>query len=264
MYIKGDIFMSGHSKWSQIKRSKAKLDGERGAIFTRLAREIYVAAKIGGGDPAGNFRLRTAIDKAKAALMPVDNIKRSIQRATGEGSADNIEEIQYEGYGPGGVAVIVSTMTNNRNRTAGDIRSYFIKCDGNLGETGCVGWMFSQKGLITVTSYKNNQVDFDELFLAAADLGADDVKELEEDVFQVLTVPDMLVLETVQKGLEIMGYSCSDAEISQVPINNVEIADETIAKKVLKLIDLLENHDDVQNVYSNFELKEELLSLVSN
>jgi YebC/PmpR family DNA-binding regulatory protein len=257
------FFMSGHSKWSQIKRSKAKLDGERGAVFTKLAREIYVAAKIGGGDPNGNFRLRTAIDKAKAALMPVDNIKRSIQRAAGEGSADNIEEIQYEGYGPGGVAVIVSAMTNNRNRTAGDIRSYFIKCDGNLGETGCVGWMFSPWGLINVTAFKGNEVDFEELFLAAADLGADDVKDMEDGEFQILTAPDMAVLEKVQKGLEDMGYSCSDAEVSQVPVNSVEITDETIAKKVIKLIDLLENHDDVQKVYSNFELKEELLSVIS-
>lgn len=261
--------MSGHSKWSQIKRSKAKLDGERGAVFTQLAREIFVAAKIGGGDPNGNFRLRTAIEKAKAALMPVDNIKRSIQRACGEGSTENIEEIQYEGYGPGGVAIIVNTMTNNRNRTAGDIRSYFFKCDGNLGETGCVGWMFTQKGLIDIISFKNdvsseNEVDFDNLFLAAADLGADDVNEIENGLFQVVTAPDMTVLEAVQKGLEQIGYSTGNVEITQVPINNVEITDEAIAKKVIKLIDLLENHDDVQNVYSNFELKEELLSIVSN
>jgi YebC/PmpR family DNA-binding regulatory protein len=254
--------MSGHSKWSQIKRSKGKLDAQRGAIFTKIAREIYVAAKLGGPDPAGNFRLKTCIEKAKAALMPLDNIKRAIQRATGEGTTENFEEIQYEGYGPGGVAVIVNSMTDNRNRTAGDIRSYFIKCDGNLGETGCVGWMFSKKGLIIVNSLKKNQaIDFDELFLAAADLGADDVAEIEENSYQVFTSPENL--EAVQKGLENLGYNTSDVEISQVPVNNVEITDELTAKKVLKLIDLLENHDDVQHVYSNFELKEELLSLIS-
>lgn len=255
--------MAGHSKWAQIKRSKAKIDAQRGAIFTKLAREIYVAAKIGGTDPSGNFRLKTAIDKAKQGLMPVENIKRAIQRAAGAGGADNYEEIQYEGYGPGGVAVIVTTMTDNRNRTAGDIRSYFIKCEGNLGETGCVGWMFSENGLINVNSFKNGSIDFDELFLVAADLGAIDVKELDEGVFQVITEPNHQVLEKIQKELENLGYSTFDVEISFLPNNTVEISEEDVAKKVIKLIDLLENHDDIQNVYSNFELKEELLALFS-
>lgn len=255
--------MAGHSKWAQIKRSKAKIDAQRGAVFTKLAREIFVAAKIGGGDPSGNFRLKTAIEKAKQGLMPVENIKRAIQRATGSGGADNYEEIQYEGYGPGGVAVIVQAMTDNRNRTGGDIRSYFIKCDGNLGETGCVGWMFSEKGLINVNAYKNGAVNFDDLFLVAADLGAEDVKDLEEGIFQVITEPDHQVLEKIQKELENLGYSTFDVEVSFLPNNTVEVSEEDVAKKVIKLIDLLENHDDIQNVYSNFELNEELLSLLS-
>ncbi len=253
--------MSGHSKWSQIKRSKGKLDAQRGAVFTQLAREIFVAAKIGGGDPAGNFRLRTAIEKAKQGLMPVDNIKRAIQRAVGDGNTENYEEIQYEGYGPGGVAIIVSAMTDNRNRTAGDIRSYFTKCDGNLGETGCVGWMFSHKGQLTVTSFKKKEVNFDDLVMDAADLEADDVEDIENGSYQVTTQPELL--EQVQKGLENKGYSTSDIEVLQIPENNVEITDEATAKKVIKLIDLLESNDDVQKVFSNFEMKEELLSLVS-
>lgn len=255
--------MSGHSKWSQIKRSKGKLDAQRGALFSKLAKEIYVAAKIGGTDPSGNFRLKTAIEKAKESLMPADNIKRAIQRAAGAGENDNYEEIQYEGYGPGGVAVIVKAMTDNRNRTGGDIRSYFIKCDGNLGETGCVGWMFSEKGLINVNSFKNNTIDFDNLYLEAADLGAEDVKDLEDGSFQVITEPQLSVLENMQKGLEKLGYATSDVEVSLIPTNIVEVNEELVAKKVLKLIDLIENHDDVQDVYSNFELKDDLVALFS-
>lgn len=250
--------MAGHSKWAQIKRSKAKVDAQRGAAFTKLAREIFVAAKIGGADPSGNFRLKTAIEKAKEALMPVDNIKRAIQRASSDSSTENFEEIQYEGYGPGGVAIIAASMTDNRNRTAGDIRSYFIKCEGNLGETGCVGWMFTQKGLMTINSYKDASINFDDLFMSAADLGAEDVVDLEDGTFQVSTEPDNAILENVQKGLESLGYSTSDVEITMIPNNYVKITDELIAKKTIKLIDLLENNDDVQNVYYNFELSEEL------
>lgn len=253
--------MSGHSKWSQIKRSKAKVDAQRGAVFTKIAREIYVAAKLGGADPAGNFRLRTCIEKAKIAQMPMENIKRSIQRAAGDATSENFEEIQYEGYGPGGVAVIVNSMTDNRNRTAGDIRSYFTKCDGNLGETGCVGWMFSQKGLITIKSYKGKEVEFDDLFLSAADLGADDVIDLGEGNYQVTTKPESL--ETIHKGLDESGYSTTDVEISQIPVNSVEITDENVAKKIMKLMDLLENHDDVQNVYANFEIADEVFLAIS-
>lgn len=250
--------MAGHSKWAQIKRSKAKVDAQRGAAFTKLAREIFVAAKIGGADVSGNFRLKTAIEKAKEALMPVDNIKRAIQRATTEGSSENFEEIQYEGYGPGGVAIIASSMTDNRNRTAGEIRSYFIKCEGNLGETGCVGWMFTPKGVMNVSSYKGNSINFDDLFMSAADFGADDVIDLEDGTFQVTTLDDNNILEKVQKGLEELGYSVNDVEITMIPNNYVKIEDEYIAKKTIKLIDLLENNDDVQNVYYNFELSEEL------
>lgn len=250
--------MAGHSKWAQIKRSKAKVDAQRGAAFTKLAREIFVAAKLGGGDPSGNFRLKTAIEKAKEGLMPIDNIKRAIQRATTEGSTENFEEIQYEGYGPGGVAIIAASMTDNRNRTGGEIRSYFIKCEGNLGETGCVGWMFSSKGLMTITSYKGGDINFDDLFLIAADLGAEDVSDLEDGTFQVVTEPDNNLLENVQKGLEKLGYSVNDVNITMIPNNYVKIEDEYIAKKTIKLIDLLENNDDVQEVYYNFELSDEL------
>jgi len=253
--------MSGHSKWSQIKRSKAKVDAQKGALFTKLAKEISVAVKMGGADSSSNFRLRTIIDKAKAASMPVENIKRAMQKALGEGSTENYEEIQYEGYGPGGTAIIVSSMTDNRNRTAGDIRSYFTKCDGNLGETGCVNWMFTTNGLITVTSLNNKDIDFDELFLSAADSGAEDVRELEEGAYQVVTKPENL--EKVEKILKEMGYSTKDVEVSQEAVNTVQIEDFDMAKKVIKLIDLLEGHDDVQNVYSNFELSDEVLNLVS-
>lgn len=255
--------MSGHSKWSQIKRSKGKLDAQRGAIFTKLSREIYVAAKIGGADPSGNFRLKTAIDKAKEGLMPADNIKKAIARASNSATSENYEELQYEGYGPSGVAVIVEAMTDNRNRTGGDIRSYFTKCDGNLGESGCVGWMFNKKGSITVTGHKKNNVDYDELFMIVADLGADDVIDNEDGSYQIITDPDHSILEKIQKSLNNLDYLTSDVEITQIPSNSVEVDDEFSAKKVLKLIDLLESHDDVQNVYANFEIKEEILEAIS-
>lgn len=255
--------MSGHSKWSQIKRSKGKLDAQRGAIFTKLSREIYVAAKIGGVDPSGNFRLKTAIDKAKEGLMPADNIKKAIARASNSTTSETYEELQYEGYGPSGVAVIVEAMTDNRNRTGGDIRSYFTKCDGNLGESGCVGWMFNKKGSITVTGHKKNHVDYDELFMIVADLGADDVIDNEDGSYQIITDPDHSILEKIQKSLNNLDYLTSDVEITQIPSNSVEVDDEFSAKKVLKLIDLLESHDDVQNVYANFEIKEEILEAIS-
>lgn len=252
--------MSGHSKWAQIKRSKAKIDAQRGAVFTKIAREIYVAVKLGGPDPSGNFRLKTCIEKAKAALMPIDNIKRAIQRGSGDGASENYEDIRYEGYGPGGTAIIINTLTDNRNRTAGDIRSYFIKCDGNLGETGCVGWMFSEKGIITVEGYKKGGLNFDDLFLFSADSGAEDVIDIGDDCFQVISLPSEL--EKISQNLEKEGYIIRDSNITMVPENNVLIEDESIAKKVIKLIDLIENHDDVQDVYSNFELSENLMYLV--
>lgn len=255
--------MSGHSKWSQIKRSKGKLDAQRGAIFTKLSREIYVAAKIGGIDPSGNFRLKTAIDKAKEGLMPADNIKKAIARASNSATSENYEELQYEGYGPSGVAVIVEAMTDNRNRTGGDIRSYFTKCDGNLGESGCVGWMFNKKGSIMVNGHKKNEVDYDDLFMIVADLGADDVIDNEDGSYQIITEPDHSILEKIQKSLNNLDYLTSDVEITQIPSNSVEVIDEFSAKKVLKLIDLLESHDDVQNVYANFEIKEEILEAIS-
>ncbi|MFN8670796.1 MAG: YebC/PmpR family DNA-binding transcriptional regulator [Candidatus Sericytochromatia bacterium] len=254
--------MAGHSKWAQIKRSKAKIDSQRSASFTKLSREIYVAAKLGGGDPDGNFRLKTAIEKAKEGLMPADNIKRAIQRAVSGASTENYEEIQYEGYGPGGVAVIIEAMTDNRNRTGGDIRSYFIKCEGNLGETGCVGWMFSKKGSITITGHKNKEIVFDDLFMEVADLGAEDVIDLDNNEYQVYTEPDSSTIEKIKVEINKLGYTTSDVEILQIPSNTVEVTEELVAKRVLKLIDLLESHDDVQNVYANFELKDDLVNLL--
>lgn len=243
--------MAGHSKWAQIKRQKAKNDSARGKVFTKMAREITVAVREGNsGDVDANFRLRTAVIRAKAAGVPNDNIDRAIQKGLGGGGENNnFESIQYEGYGPGGVAVMIDALTDNRNRTAGDIRSYFNKCDGNLGETGCVNWMFNKKGVIRIASGP----DSDELFMEALEAGAEDIKE--EDGFEIQTPPEDF--EAVSKALE--HYQPEDTEISYLPLNTVTITELDQAKKLLKLLDLLEEHDDVQNVYSNFELDEALL-----
>ncbi|GIW23551.1 MAG: YebC/PmpR family DNA-binding transcriptional regulator [Candidatus Sericytochromatia bacterium] len=250
--------MAGHSKWAQIKRTKAKVDAQRGAIFTKIAKEIFVAVKLGGPDPSGNFRLKACIDKAKSAMMPADNIKRAIQRAIGNNEVENVEEIQYEGYGPGGVAFLINSLTDNRNRTAGEIRSYFTKCDGNLGETGCVSWLFSHKGQIIVSS---DNLNFDVFFLFLADVGADDLIDNNDGTFQVICkVND---LEKISRELENNSYKVLESNFIYIPKNTVLINDENIARKILKLHDLLENNDDVQNVYSNFELSDELIKIFS-
>lgn len=244
--------MSGHSKWANIKNKKAKTDGQKAVVFQKYSREIIVASRLGGPDPAGNFRLRTAIEKAKAAGLPNDNIKRAIDKGAGAGAADNYEEIIYEGYGAGGVAVVVEAMTDNRNRTAGDVRSTFTKFNGNLGESNCVSWMFEKKGSVT---FDSEDVDFDKLFEAAINLDAEDVEE-DEDIYRVITSVENF--QNVVEGLEKEGFKSSNAEFTRIPNNNIEITDEKIATSVLRLIDRLEELDDVQNVYANFDIPDEL------
>ncbi|MDD3236590.1 MAG: YebC/PmpR family DNA-binding transcriptional regulator [Candidatus Gastranaerophilales bacterium] len=249
--------MSGHSKWSTIKHKKAKIDAQRGVAFQKFSRELIVAAKLGGGDPASNFRLRTAIDRAKQAGLPNDNIKRAIEKGAGSAGADNYEELTYEGYGAGGTAIIVEAMTDNRNRTAGDLRSYFTKFNGNLGENGCVGWMFKQVGLITF----EKEVDFDALFEAAIEADAQDVIE-EDDEYKVITaVPDF---QSCVETLEASGFKSQSAELTRLPENSIDVTDEKTAINILRLMDKLEEHDDVQNVYSNFEIDDELAEKIAD
>lgn len=244
--------MSGHSKWSTIKHKKAKVDSQRAVVFQKYSRELIVSARLGGPDPAGNFRLRTAIEKAKAAGLPNDNIKRAIEKGAGASGAENYEELTYEGYAAGGVAVVIEAMTDNRNRTAGDIRSYFTKYNGSLGATGCVGWMFDQRGVITF----DENVDFDKLFEAAINLDALDVIE-EEGQYKVLTTVENF--QSVVEGLEKEGFKSETAELSRIPQNTVAVTDEKTAEQILKLLDKIEEHDDVQNVYANFDISDELI-----
>ncbi|WP_066634901.1 YebC/PmpR family DNA-binding transcriptional regulator [Desulfolucanica intricata] len=243
--------MSGHSKWSTIKRKKEKIDAQRGKIFTRLAKEIIVAARQGGGDPDANMRLKTAIQRAKEANIPNENIKRAIQRGTGELAGANYEEMVYEGYGPGGIAVMLEIMTDNRNRTAGEIRHLFSKYGGNLGETGCVSWMFDKKGLILIDKNETSLTE-DDLMLLALDAGAEDLK-IEEDSYEVITAPDDL--EKVREVLSGEGVLIANAEVTMVPQNTVSLTGDE-ANKMLTLMELLEDHDDVQNVYANFDIEE--------
>jgi len=249
--------MSGHSKWSTIKRKKGANDARRGKIFTRLIKEITVAARQGGGDPEGNPRLRSAVNSAKAENMPKDNITRAIQKGTGEIAGEVYDEILYEGYGPGGVAVLVECLTDNRNRTVADVRHYFAKNNGNLGESGCVAWMFDKKGLILVD--KEN-VSEEELLDMALEAGAEDVVE-EESEFQIITSPEEF--EDVREALEEGGLVFIDASISMIPQNTVNVAEENIARSMLRLMESLEDHDDVQNVYANFDIDDDLMEQVS-
>lgn len=242
--------MSGHSKWATIKRQKAVVDAKRGVVYAKMAREIIVAAKFGGGDPAANFRLRQAIDRAKAEGVPNDNIQRAIEKGSGGGGADNLEELTYEGYGPGGVAVMVRCATDNRNRTAGDLRSYFSKYGGNLGESGCVGWMFKERGEVVIE--RSAKLDEDSLLMAAVDAGAQDLDTSSDDSLVVICEPNKT--EQVREALTKAGYEPRSADVSMSPISTVEITESDTAKQLLKLLDTLENHDDVQNVYANFDM----------
>lgn len=246
--------MSGHSKWANIKHKKARADAQKGKIFTKLGKEIIVAARQGGGDPNGNFRLKMAIQAAKAANMPNDNIQRAIQRGAGGAEGSNYEELTYEGYGPGGVAVMINILTDNRNRTAGEIRHLFSKNGGNMGETGCVGWMFAQKGQI-ILNRENVTLDEDELLLICLDAGADDVR-VDEDSVEVLTAPSDL--ENVRQVLVDQNIEVESAAVSLIPENTVEVTDKEQAAKIIRLMDALDDHDDVQDVYVNFNIPDEI------
>ncbi len=243
--------MSGHSKWANIKNKKGAADAKRANIFTKIGREIAVAVKAGGADPNSNPRLRDAIAKAKANNMPNDNIQRGIKKASGELSAINYEENVYEGYAAGGVAVIVETLTDNKNRTAADVRHHFDKCGGSMGTTGCVSYMFDKKGVIVVDAAG---IDEDELMMQALDAGADDVVA-DEEVYEIYT--DWSVLGNVRDALEQAGnLTILSAQVDMIPSNTVTPDAETQVK-VRKLLDMLEEHDDVQNVYHNAELDDE-------
>lgn len=245
--------MSGHSKWHSIRHKKARADAQRGKIFTRLIKELTVAARMGGGDPDSNSRLRTAMAAAKAANMPADNIDRAIKKGTGELPGVSYEEITYEGYGPGGVAILIDAMTDNKNRTVAEIRYMMSKNGGNLGANGCVSYMFHKKGIILVES---EGVDEDELMEIALEAGADDMTS-EGEQFEVTTDPANF--EAVRSAIEEKGLPMASAELTMVPDTTVKIEGKD-ARKVLKLMDALENQDDVQNLYSNFDIPEEVLA----
>lgn len=240
--------MSGHSKWANIKHKKEKSDSKRGKIFTKLGREIAVIVKQGGPDPAANSKLKDVIAKAKAANMPNDNIERSIKKAAGDVDGANYEEIVYEGYGPGGVAVIVEAMTDNRNRTAGDVRHYFDKFGGNLGQTGSVSFMFNRKGVILIE--KTDATNEDDLMMEALDAGAEDFN-VEDEYFEVTTAPEDFSI--VREALEKKGYEFMEAGIEMVPATMTKLTDAKQIEFMDKLIDNLEDLDDVQNVYHNWE-----------
>ncbi|HLX35812.1 MAG TPA: YebC/PmpR family DNA-binding transcriptional regulator [Candidatus Limnocylindrales bacterium] len=249
--------MSGHSKWSTIKRQKGANDARRGAVFTKMTREIMVAARAGGGDPDGNFRLRLAMDKARSVNMPQDNIKRAIEKATGAGEGEQFEEILYEGYGPGGVAVLVEAATDNRNRTAADVRSIFTKAGGQLAGSGAVAWQFEPRGLITVPA---DGQDADTVALAAIDAGADDVDTSEGDRVEVYTSP--AELERVRIALDKAGIQVESAENAMIAKQQVAV-DENRARQNLRLVEMLEELDDVQRVTANFDIPEELYAEVA-
>ena len=240
--------MSGHSKFANIKHKKENNDAKKGKIFTIIGREIVIAVKEGGADPSSNSKLRDVIAKAKANNMPNDTIERGIKRAAGDANADNYEVITYEGYGPNGIAIIVDTLTDNRNRTAGNVRSAFTKGNGNVGTQGCVSFMFDKKGQIII-SKEDCDMDADDLMMMALDAGADDFNE-EEDCFEILTDPD--AFSSVREVLEAEGIEMAEAEVTMIPQTYVELTDETAIKNLQKTLDLLEDDDDVQAVYHNW------------
>jgi len=249
--------MSGHSKWSTIKRQKGANDAKRGALFTKVSREISVAARQGGGDPDANYRLRLAIEKARAVNMPADNIKRTIEKATGGGDADQFEEIVYEGYGPGGVAVLVEAATDNRNRTAADVRSIFTKSGGQLAGSGAVAWQFEPRGLIAIAP---DGQDPDEVALAAIDAGAEDVDTDDPEAMEIFTSP--ADLERVRMALEAAGIGIDSAESTMIAKQTVEL-DSTKARQALRLVEQLEELDDVQRVTANFDIPEDVFAEVA-
>ncbi len=244
--------MSGHSKWHNIQAKKGKADAQRGAVFTKIGREIAIAVREGGANPESNGKLRDIIAKAKANNMPNDNIQRSIKKASGELSNVIYEEITYEGYAPGGVAVIVDTISDNRNRTASDIRHCFAKYGGNMGTTGSVGFMFDERGVLVVEREPGS--DEDEMMMLALDAGAEDVK-VDDDVFEIYTAPNDF--STVREALEKQGLAFLSAEVQKIPQNTVAVTDPDTVQKIQKMLDLLEENDDVQNVFHNADLPEE-------
>lgn len=243
--------MSGHSKWANIKHKKGKADAERGKVFTKIGREIAIAVREGGSDPAVNGKLRDVIAKAKSSNMPNDNITRSVKKAAGELGDVNYEEITYEGYAPGGVAVIVEVITDNRNRTASDVRHCFAKNGGNLGTTGSVGFMFDEKGVIVLE--RTPLTDEDEVMMLALDAGAEDMVPL-DDAFEIYTAPNDF--STVRENLEKQGLSFLSADVQKIPQNMVDVDEETVVK-IQKMLDMLNDSDDVQNVYHNANLPED-------
>lgn len=245
--------MSGHSKWSQIKHKKGQTDAKRGKIFTKIVKEISIAARLGGGDSDGNPRLRTAIEKAKEVNMPHDNIKKAVMKGTGELPGVSYEEYVYEGYGPAGVALMIEVMTDNKNRTLPEIRHMLGKSGGSLGETGCVSWMFDKKGYILVSKEKSSE---DTVMSVALDAGAEDMRnDPNEENYEIITSPEDFT--SVREALEKANIPISSAEVSMLPKNYV-VLDEKAAEQMLRLMDNLEDHDDVQNVYANFDIPDEV------
>jgi YebC/PmpR family DNA-binding regulatory protein len=249
--------MSGHSHWAGIKYKKAALDAKRGKAWSKIARMIIVAAKQGGGDPAANLTLRYAIDKAKAANMPKDTIEKAIKKGTGELEGVSFEEVLYEGYGPSGVAIMVEALTDNRNRTGPEIKRLFEKHGGSLGTSGCVNWMFTKKGLITVNAANTNEEQLMEIALSE---GADDM-QAGGDVFEITCEPG--VYEELKKALQEKEIPIEVAEISMVPQSTIDISDEHTAKRIISLMEAFEDHEDVQNTYANFDIPEEVIAQIS-
>jgi YebC/PmpR family DNA-binding regulatory protein len=248
--------MSGHSKWHNIRIKKQKMDQIRGKLFSKLSREISVAAREGGGDPEMNPRLRTAIERAREAGMPNENIQRAIQRGVGGGGAEVYEQVIYEGYAPGGVAVLIEALTDNRNRTAAEVRSLFTKNGGSLAEAGAVAWLFDKKGLITV---EREAVPEDELLLLILEAGAEDLR-VSDDSYEIVTPPE--AFEAVKGALQAKGVPVTSAELTMIPKSTTHVEGQE-AVRVLKLLEALEDHDDIQRVYSNFDIPEEILQRVS-
>lgn len=246
--------MSGHSKWATIRRKKEKTDAARGKVFTKLIKEISIAARMGGGDENANPRLRTAVLTAKAANMPAANIDRAIKKGTGELPGTVYEEVVYEGYGPGGAALLIATLTDNRNRTVSDIRHLLSKRGGSMGETGSVNWMFERRGLVTISAEKSNEDDLLELLL---DHGVDDIR-MEEDLFEVICEPESL--EAVKGALDGAGIEPETAEVSMIPQSTVKVEDAKAAQALLNLMADLDDHEDVQDVYSNFDVDDDIIT----
>lgn len=248
--------MSGHNKWAKIKRKKGVNDAKRGRLFTRLIKEMTIAARDGGGNPGGNPRLRLAIEKAQAANMPAENIKRAIQRGTGELPGVSYEEVTYEGYGPGGVALIIESVTDNKNRTVAEIRHLLEKYNGKLGASGSVAWMFHRKGVIRIARANHSE---DELLGIILDAGADDMK-VDEDGFEIVTAPENF--ESVRQTLEKKGFAMEEAEVQMIPENFVKVEGKE-AEQVLKLNEAIEDHEDTQHVYANFDIDEKVMASIN-